>query len=328
MPVIINAKEKHPFLPKAGDTTTIDLYRAEHQDIRPMEILMVNLMADKITTERQITALLGDTEIQVNITFAATDEYLDGLRNGRQSLNTPNSHILDFYQPFSQVRARKFDGLVVTGMNALCVDLKDEIIWPHLQNVLEWSKTNVTSTLMLCWAAQGGLEYFYGIGRSRRAQKLLGLYEHETLSDKCGLLHGFPDRYLMPMSNWDHTHPDDILACKDLELMASDDMAGAAIICEPQPYDDGRHYYPKRLFVLNHPEYDTDTIDTEYRRDVGKYPDFPIPSRYYPDDDVTRKPLNTWRHTGKIYANWVRALYNATPYDINEVPKPYYRERK
>ncbi len=328
MPVIINAKEKHPFLPKAGDVTTIDLYRAQHQDIRPMEILMVNLMADKIATERQITQLLGDTEIQVNITFAATDEYLDALRNGRQSLNTPNQHILDFYQPFSQVENRKFDGLVVTGMNALCVDLKDEHIWPHLTRLLEWSKEHVLSTLLLCWAAQGALEYFYGIGRTRRDEKLLGLYAHTTLSDKCGLLHGFPDQYLVPMSNWDYTDPKDILNCKALELMTAEDKAGAAFICEPHKYDDGRHYYPKRLFILNHPEYDTDTIDKEYRRDLGKFPNLPLPSHYYPNDDMTQKPLNTWRHTGKIYANWVRALYHATAYDINELPKPYCRDRK
>lgn len=326
MPVIID-HDNHPFLPRKGQGLTIDQHRAEHQDIRPIEILMFNFMGDKIATERQITRLLGANEIQVHMTFAATDSYMNSIAKGRTSKNTSTKHIRDFYHSFADIKGKKFDGLVITGMNALCVDMMDEEVWEELKEILEWSDKNVTSTLLLCWAAQAALQLFHGIGRKRRTHKAIGLFEHKTFSDKCHLVSGLPDRYMVPVGNWDHTSTKDILGCPALELIASNKDTGAGFISEPVLFDDGRYYYPKRLYSLIHPEYDTDTIDKEYKRDMRKYENLPAPENYYPNNDHTQKPMNTWRHTGQIYSNWVRAIYRATPYDINLIPEPYQRTK-
>lgn len=328
MPVIINARQDHPFLPRIGDSSSIDMYRAAQQDIRPLHILMINLMADKIGTERQITRLLGDTEIQVQMTFAATDTYIKEIKAGRSSRNTPTEHIEKFYSSFADVQEQKYDGLVVTGVNALQVSMHEEGIWDEITDILEWSKSHVTSSLFLCWGAQAALQYFHGIDRTRRLQKAYGLYEHDIQSDKTGLLSGFPDKFPVPVSNWDHTHEDDIRACDKLEMVSANPLTGAGFITEPRPYDDGKHHYPYRLFILNHPEYETDILGNEYKRDSATRPDYPLPHAYYPDNNPDMPVINNWRHTGKIYSNWIRAIYNATPYDIKDIPRPYERSKK
>lgn len=327
MPVIITSDDQHPFLPSRGDITAIDLYRAQHQDIRPMQILMLNLMADKIGTERQIARCLGDTEIQVQITFAATDDYINSLLNGRESVNTPTDHITRFYSRFSDVRHQKFDGLIVTGINAREPDLTKEPMWPEIKDILEWSKTNVTSSLFLCWGGHAALKYFHDIDRVKQPQKTWGVYIHAAHEDRTGLLNGLPDAFPIPVSRWNEIRREDILATSSLELTAWSDEAGVGIVTDPEAYDDGQRYFARRLYVFNHPEYDTETLANEYRRDANGQTDARQPAHYFLHGNPATAPSNTWRHTGRIYAHWVRQLYAATPYDLAEIPTPYRRER-
>lgn len=325
MPVIINTEEDHPFLPKPGDLSAIDLYRAEHQDIRPLDILVINLMADKIGTERYLARCLGDTEIQVKLTFAATDDYIDEIRQGRVSMHTPAAHIEKFYNRFGDVRGRKYDGLVVTGVNAREHDITQEPMWPQVKDILDWSTQNVVSSLFLCWAGHAALKHFYNIDRRRSAYKTSGVFDHCVGTDATGLFTGFSDQFPIPVSRWNEISAEDVKKCVRLELTSVSDEAGVGTIVEPQPYDDGQKSYPRRLFILNHPEYDTDVLHQEYVRDFGLDAQTRLPKHYFPDNDITRAPTNRWRWTGRLYANWVRSLYYATPYDIALAPEPYRR---
>jgi homoserine O-succinyltransferase len=325
MPVIINANEKHPFLPLPGDVSAIDLYRAQHQDIRPLEILVVNLMADKLGTERQLARWLGDTEVQVNLTFAAPDNYIDAVKKGRGGKNTAPAHIAKFYKRFGDIAGNKYDGLIVTGINATAEKIADDPLWPQVKKILAWSETGATSSLFLCWGAQAALKYFHGIERARSPQKTWGVFEHTVAADTTGILDGMPDRFNVPVSRWNEIRAADVAKHAALELVSLSDRAGVGVIAEPQPYDDGKRSYPRRVYVLNHPEYDTDTLRNEYLRDAGKSGGRK-PKNYFPDDDDSKAPVNSWRHTGRLYANWVRLVYYATPRDINLVPRPYRRK--
>ncbi|MBI3419169.1 MAG: homoserine O-succinyltransferase, partial [Proteobacteria bacterium] len=202
MPVIINSEEIHPFLPSLGSPLAIEQARAEHQDIRPLEIGIINLMADKQATERQLALWLGNTMLQVRLTFAATDDYVRGVHAGRETKNTSADHIRKFYSGWSEIKDKKFDGLIVTGVNALKPSVTEEDIWPEVQKIFSWSTTHVLSSLFLCWGAKAALKHFHGIDSVPAEKKLFGLFPHRLVSDKTGILFGFPDVFPVPVSRW------------------------------------------------------------------------------------------------------------------------------
>lgn len=325
MPVIVNAKDPHPFLPSLGDPAAIEAERARHQDIRPMEVLILNLMADKQTTERQLALWLGNGTLQVNLTFATTDSYAFAIQAGRPSRSTPPDHIKRFYSAWSDVKDRKFDGLIVTGINALKPTVAEEIYWPEVQQILDWSETNVLSSLFLCWGAKAALKHFHDIESDRGEQKMFGLFDHQIHSDKTGLLFGLPDAFAVPVSRWKNPRRHEVEACAALEIVADSTESGPNILVESGSYDDGAKLYPRRVYVLNHPEYETDTLRREYLRDNADNSATPLPLHYFPGDDPTQKPINTWRHTANLYTNWIRSVYEATPFDAANIPKPFFR---
>jgi len=319
MPVIVNSEEAHPFLPSLGSGAAIERARAARQDIRPLEFAILNLMADKMATERQLAAWLGSTPLQVNLTFVATDSYVAGIRNGRESRNTPSDHIVKFYNPLSELRDQKFDGLIVSGVNALQPRVSDEKFWPEVREILDWSTGHVFSSLYLCWGAKAALKHFHDIESIKGERKTFGLFEHELRPDRTGLTFGFPDRFSIPVSRWKNPDRAAVAACPALEVLAYSEETGPNIIVESEPWDEGRHF-PRRVYVLNHPEYETETLGAEYRRDSALNPATPLPQHYFPGDDPTRPPINTWRHTAQLYANWVKLVYEATPYDRERIP--------
>lgn len=323
MPVIINSAEIHPFLPSLGSPLAIERKRAEHQDIRPLDIAIINLMADKIATERQLARWLGNTMLQVNLSFVATDSYVCGVQAGRETKNTPAEHIRKFYSAWSDVRDHKFDGVIITGVNALKPRVEQEEIWPEVAQILEWSATHAFSSLFLCWGAKAALKYFHDIDSIKAEQKLFGLFEHRLISDKTGIMFGFPDVFSVPVSRWKSPRREDIQKCSELEIVADSAEAGPNMLVESGAYEGGKSFYPKRVYVLNHPEYDTETLGNEYRRDSANNPAYPQPLHYFPNGDASKPAPNQWRHTAHIYTNWIKAIYEATPYDRNDIPKPF-----
>jgi homoserine O-succinyltransferase len=321
MPVIINSEEIHPFLPSLGSAQAIAQARAEHQDIRPLEIAIINLMADKRATERQLALWLGNTMLQVKLTFAATDSYVKDVQAGRETKNTPADHIRKFYSAWSDIKDRKFDGLIVTGVNALKPRVSDEDIWPEVQKILDWSGTHVLSSLFLCWGAKAALKHFHDIESTKAQQKLFGLFEHHIVSDKTGVLSGFPDYFPVPVSRWKSPVREEVLKRKELEILADSEESGPNMLAEPAPFEGGKFFYPKRLYILNHPEYDTETLQKEYARDSAENPATPLPAHYFTNNDPKSPPRNSWRHTAHIYTNWIKVMYEATPYDLSAVPR-------
>lgn len=325
MPVIVTADHPHPFLTSLGDTVAIEAERARHQDIRPMEIAIINLMADKVATERQLAQWLGNSPLQVHLTFATTDSYVDSLKAGRMPRSTPEQHLRQFYSPWRDIQDRKFDGLIITGINALQPTVTAETYWPDMQRILAWSETNVLSSLFLCWGAKAALKHFHDIESDKGDQKTFGLFDHRLKSDTTGLLFGLPDQFSVPVSRWKNPRRAEVEACAALEIVADSAESGPNILVESAAYDDGMSRYPKRVYILNHPEYETDTLKREYERDVAMNPRTPLPLHYFPGNDPTQTPINTWRHTAMIYTNWVKAIYEATNFDLGAIPEPYRR---
>ena len=319
MPVIVNSQEIHPFLPSLSSPLAIERARAERQDIRPLEIAIINLMADKIATERQLALWLGATMLQVNLSFVATDSYVRGVAAGRRPRNTPAEHIKKFYSAFSEVNARKFDGLIISGVNALKPRIEEETIWPEVADILRWSATNAFSSMFLCWGAKAALKFFHDIDSHKAERKLSGLFEHRLLSDKTGLFFGFPDRFPAPVSRWKSPRREDIARVAAIEIVADSEEAGPNMLVEAAN-GGAAAPYPRRVYVLNHPEYETETLAAEYFRDSVGDPDYPLPRHYFPNDDPSQRPPNLWRHTAHLYTNWVKAVYEATPYDLAAIP--------
>ena len=245
MPVIIHSQEIHPFLPSLGSPLAIDRSRAEQQDIRPLEIAIINLMADKISTERQLALWLGNTMLQVNLTFVATDSYMRSVADGRPTMNTPADHIRKFYSAFGDIRHQKFDGFVVTGVNALSPRVEQETFWPEVSDILQWTTTHAFSCLFLCWGAKAALKFFHDIDSHKGERKLFGLFEHRLISDKTGLLFGFPDIYPAPVSRWKSPKREDILKVPALEMVADSEEAGPNMLVESEPLDDNSGLFPR-----------------------------------------------------------------------------------
>ncbi|MBQ6798373.1 MAG: homoserine O-succinyltransferase [Oscillospiraceae bacterium] len=277
----------------------MDRDRALSQDIRPLEIVILNLMPLKEDTELQLLRSLSNTPLQVNITFIRTVSY--------DSQNTALSHLERFYSSFEAIRHRKFDGLIITGAPVEKMEFEEVKYWPELCEIMDWSETNVTSTLHLCWGAQAGLYYHYGIPKYNLDKKISGVYLQNTLRQKVELTRGFDDTFLVPQSRHTTIHKEDVLKVPGLEILAESDVTGPYLIID----EGGRN-----IFVTGHPEYDAMTLNSEYVRDMGRGMNPDIPLNYYPDDDPTKKPMRSWRcHANTLYSNWLNYyVYQVTPY--------------
>lgn len=281
----------------------MDEKRAISQDIRPLQIAILNLMPIKHDTEIQLMRALSNTPLQVDITFVCMETHV--------SKNTPASHLNKFYSKFSEIKYRHFDGLIITGAPVEQIEFEEVNYWEELKELMDWSDTNVFSTLHICWGAQAGLYYRYGINKSRLDKKAFGIFEHKVIHRKVPLMRGFDDIFLAPHSRHTVVSKDEIEACEDLTILAESDMAGVFVAIGKE----GKH-----IFVLGHPEYDRETLDIEYKRDRDKGLDIEIPYNYYPDNNPDNPPLLTWRaHSNALYTNWLNYyVYQGTPYNFTE----------
>lgn len=277
----------------------MDEDRAYHQDIRPLKIALLNLMPLKVATENQLLRLLGNTPLQVEITLLYQESY--------QSKHTPAEHLLNFYSTFSDVKDQKFDGLVITGAPVEQMDFEDVEYWEELSSIMEWSKSNVTSTFHICWAAQAGLYYHYGIPKYPLDEKMFGVFPHKLNYRNEKLLRGFDDIFYAPHSRHTEVKKEDILKQDELLLLTESDESGVHIVASK----DGR-----QIFVMGHSEYDVNTLKWEYDRDVSKGLDIAIPRNYYPDNDPSKSPIVLWRgHANLLFSNWLNYyVYQETPY--------------
>lgn len=283
----------------------MDEYRAAHQDIRPISIGLLNLMPLKEDTELQILRSLSNTPLQVDVTFVRVGSHV--------SKNTSTSHIYKFYEAFSDIRNKKFDGFIITGAPVEQMPFEDVDYWEELKEIMEWTKTNVTSTLHLCWGAQAGLYYHYGIDKVKLPHKMFGVFRHHVRNRKIPLVRGFDDIFYAPHSR--HTTvPQELLEADERITILADSKEAGVFLCMAQ---EGR-----QIFVMGHPEYDRITLDTEYKRDKGKGLDIQMPVNYYPDDNPENKPELIWRaHANNLYTNWLNYyVYQLTPYDLYGTP--------
>ena len=281
----------------------MDENRAISQNIRPLEIIVLNLMPIKQDTELQLLRGLSNTPLQIDVTFLQMSSHV--------SKNTSASHIKKFYQTFEEIKNNNYDGMIITGAPVEKLEFEEVNYWDELITVMEWSKKHVTSTIHICWGAQAGLYYHYGIKKELLPKKLSGVYKHRVMNRKEPLVRGFDDVFIAPHSRYTQASRQQILDNPRLKVLADSDEAGIYIVL-----GDGG----KEIFVMGHPEYDRLTLDQEYKRDIDKGIEPDLPVNYYPDDDCNRKPLLSWRsHANNLYTNWLNYyVYQITPYDLNE----------
>ena len=282
----------------------MDESRAMHQDIRPINIVIVNLMPLKEDTELQILRSLSNTPLQVDVSFLTPASHA--------STHTSKSHLNKFYQTFDEIRKQYFDGLIITGAPVELMEYEEVDYWPEICEIMEWSKTHVTSTLHLCWGAQAGLYYHYGIPKHILDEKMFGVFRHKVMNRKIPLVRGFDDYFYAPHSRHTEIRKEDILAHDELTILAESEQAGVFLLMN----QDG-----SQIFVMGHPEYDRMTLDSEYKRDKAKGLPITLPCNYYPDDDPSQRPMLQWRSHGNImYANWINYyVYQQTPYEFVDV---------
>ena len=279
----------------------MDENRAVHQNIRQLEIAIVNLMPLKEETELQILRSLSNTPLQVNVTFITTKSH--------ESTHTSVSHLNKFYQTFDEVKNQKFDGLIITGAPVELMEYEEVDYWDEICQIMEWSKGHAFSTLHLCWGAQAGLYYHYGIQKHVLDKKMFGVFRHYVKNRKVPLVRGFDDIFYAPHSRHTEVRKEDIEKCENLTILAESDEAGVFLVIDKTG---------KQIFVMGHPEYDRLTLDSEYKRDKNKGLPIDVPVNYYPSDDDTQKPVLTWRSHGNIlYSNWLNYyVYQITPYEL------------
>ena len=281
-------------------------YRAIHQDVRPLNLLILNLMPTKIVTETQLLRKLSNSPLQVEVELLQTASHT--------SQNTDAGHLSSFYTTFDKIKHRKYDGMIITGAPVENLDFTDVDYWPELCEIMEWSKTHVHSTLHICWGAQAGLYYHYGIPKYSLDKKLFGVFPHTTTEAKrkSPLFRGFDDVFYAPHSRYTENRIEDILAQPELELLAVSEQAGVFAV---------KSENNRRFFVTGHPEYDPDTLSREYFRDVDKRLDIDVPANYFPDDDPSKSPIVRWRSAAQLfYNNWLNYyVYQTTPYDLDKI---------
>ena len=278
--------------------------RAASQDIRPLKILIVNLMPTKIVTETQLLRLMSNTPLQVDVEFLQMATH--------KSKNTSQNHLSKFYNVFDDVKDKKYDGMIITGAPVELMEFEEVDYWPELCRIFEWSKTNVYSTFHICWGAQAGLYYHYGIQKHTLPEKMFGVFPHRPLDLFHPLMRGFDDTYFVPHSRHTDIDFDDVALCKDLQILSYSDQAGIHLVSDLEC---------RNFYATGHSEYDADTLAKEYFRDKDKGLDIKMPYNYFPDDDPTKKPIMTWRNVGTLmFTNWLNYfVYQQTPYDINDI---------
>ena len=282
----------------------MDDSRAHNQDIRPLKIAILNLMPLKITTETDLIRLLSNTPLQLEISFMK-------LRSHTPK-NTPIEHMMMFYRDFEQMRNEKYDGMIITGAPVETLDFEDVTYWAEMQDIFQWARTHVWSTMYICWAAQAGLYFHYGVPKYPLEKKMFGIFPQQMLEPQLPIFRGFDDLFMMPHSRHTELHRDDILARPELTLLAESKQSGVSMVMAR----GGREF-----FITGHLEYAPDTLDKEYRRDKDVRDDVELPLNYYRNDDPSQKPLVTWRaHANLLYSNWINYyVYQETPYDINAI---------
>ena len=278
--------------------------RAMTQDIRPLKILMLNLMPQKIATETQIARVIGNTPLQVELELLQTATH--------KSKHTSAEHMLAFYKTFDEVKHKKYDGMIITGAPVEHMEFEEVEYWDELCEIMEWSKTHVTSTFHICWGAQAGLYYHYGVKKYQLDKKLFGVFEHKVDYKRSILFRGFDDTFVVPHSRHTTCNREDIEAVPELKILSSSDEAGVFVVST----DKGR-----QIFVTGHSEYDADTLKNEYLRDKNAGLPIEIPKNYFPDDDDTKEPIVRWRSCANLlYSNWLNyVVYQSTPYNIEEI---------
>ncbi|KAA6326811.1 Homoserine O-succinyltransferase [termite gut metagenome] len=291
---------------KKENIFVIDNSRATRQDIRPLKIAILNLMPLKVTTETDLTRLLSNTPLQIEVSFMKIKSHT--------SKHTPVEHMMAFYTDFEIMRNEKFDGLIITGAPVEQMEFEEVSYWEEMTEIFDWTRTHVTSTLYICWAAQAGLYYYYGVPKYPLEKKMFGVFEHYITQDPPPppIFRGFDDMFHVPHSRYTETRREDILKIPELTLLAESETSGVYMAMARNGRD---------IFVTGHSEYSPLTLDTEYRRDIGKGLDIDIPKNYYADNDPSKSPVIRWRgHANLLFANWLNYyVYQETPYNIQDI---------
>ena len=289
---------------KQENIFVMDYSRAHMQDIRPLKIAILNLMPLKITTETDLIRLLSNTPLQIEVNFMKLKSHTPK--------NTPIEHMMMFYRDFEEMKNEKYDGMIITGAPVETLEFEDVFYWDEMQRIFAWARTHVTSTLYICWAAQAGLYYHYGIPKYPLPKKMFGIFRQRPLLPQLPIFRGFDDVFNMPHSRHTEIHREDIFAHPELTLIADSDECGASIVMAR----GGREF-----FITGHLEYAPNTLDKEYRRDKDVRDDVELPVNYYRDNDPSKAPDVSWRaHANLFYSNWINYyVYQETPYDINKI---------
>ncbi|MEM1350821.1 MAG: homoserine O-succinyltransferase [Pseudomonadota bacterium] len=283
--------------------SVMDPDQAARQDIRPLRIGLLNLMPKKIQTENQFARLIGATPLQIELDLIRMSEH--------QTKNTAAEHMAEFYQPFQDVKSRKYDGLIITGAPIEHLAFRDVTYWDELTEVMEWTQTNVQSTFGVCWGGMAMINHFHGVDKHMLDAKAFGCFRHRNLAHGSPYLRGFSDDCVIPVSRWTEMRQHEIDATDGLTTLLGSEEVGPCLV------EDNKH---RALYIFNHFEYDSDTLKQEYDRDVAAGTSINVPHNYYPDDDPSRAPLNRWRsHAHLLYGNWLTEVYQDTPYDVDAI---------
>lgn len=298
---------------RAEHIFVMDEAMAFHQDIRPLRIMILNLMPTKIVTETQLLRLLSNSPLQVEITFLHPATHV--------SKNTPESHLHTFYHTFEDVRDQNFDGLIITGAPVEQMEFEEVSYWKELCDVMEWSREHVTTTLHICWGAQAGMFYHYGVPKASLPEKLFGVFAHRPEKKSVRLLRGFDDVFYVPHSRYTETRLEDVLKVPELDVLATSDEAGLCICAS---------HDRRQIFMAGHLEYDRNTLQLEYERDRSKGLATAVPVNYFPGNDPAQKPYHQWKsHAYLLYSNWLNYyVYQATPYDLRAIDRHFKPDRK
>ena len=281
----------------------LDEELASRQDIRPLRIALLNLMPKKIQTENQFARLIGATPLQIELSLIRMSDH--------QARNTAAEHMESFYRPFEEMKAEKFDGLIITGAPIEHLEFNEVTYWDELGEVMEWTQTNIHSTFGVCWGGMAMINHFHGVKKHILPEKAFGCFRHRNLAPASPYLRGFSDDCTVPVSRWTEMRQNEVDAHPGLTTLLGSDEVGPCLI------EDPAH---RALYVFNHFEYDRDTLKQEYDRDVENGVPINVPCNYYPEDDPSRTPVNRWRsHAHLLYGNWINEIYQTTPFDMNEI---------
>jgi homoserine O-succinyltransferase len=280
----------------------MDEKRAYSQDIRPLNILILNIMPEKEKTETQLLRLLGNSPLQLNITFLRPETH--------KSKNTAYEHLREFYTTFKHIQHKKYDGMIITGAPIEHLEFEEVAYWPELKTIMDWTKTNVTSTLHICWGAQAGLFHHYGVNKYKLEKKCFGIFKHEIINPNVKLLRGFDDYYFVPHSRHTEVRKDEIESVSELQILSYSNTAGVCLAMSKNG---------KQIFLTGHPEYERTTLKEEYERDLAKGITIDIPENYFEDNDPKKNPIHCWRsHANLLFVNWLNYyVYQETPYIWN-----------